>query len=161
MVTVERLKEVLSYNPETGEFRWSPVPRKGVRSGQPAGNITTDGNGLRIRIDRIAYKAHRLAWLYVHGRWPSIQIDHINGNPYDNRLVNLREATPSQNQGNQRKRVDSTSGRKGVARSSAKQERWRAHFRGRYLGSFETKEDAHAAYQRAAAEHFGEFARYE
>jgi hypothetical protein len=159
MLTQERLKELLTYNPDTGEFRWSITPRSGVRAGAVAGN---HGDGCwRIRIDRVAYKAHRLAWLYVHGRWPGSEIDHVNGNPIDNRLCNLREAAHDQNLGNCKRRADNTSGRKGVARSSAKSERWRAHFRGQYLGSFATKEEAHAAYQQAADAHFGEFARYE
>lgn len=159
MITQARLKEVLTYYPDTGDFVWSGQPRVGVSNGKPAGNLMPTGR--RIRIDRVEYKAHRLAWLYVHGTWPDGEIDHANGDPTDNRLCNLRDATHDQNMGNSKRRTDNTSGRKGVARSAAKGERWRAHFRGQYLGSFATKEEAHAAYQQAADGHFGEFARYE
>lgn len=157
MLTQDRLKELLTYDPVTGEFRWLKK-RRGVRSGEIAGNCS-DGYR-RIRIDRLEYKAHRLAWLYVRGQWPGDDIDHINGDPGDNRLCNLREANHAQNMANQRRRKDNTSGRKGVARSAAKRPRWRAHFRGRYLGSFATEDDAHAAYKKAASAHFGLFARY-
>jgi hypothetical protein len=156
MTTQARLKELLTYNPETGEFRWSTTPRKGVRAGGIAGNILSTGH--RIRIDRLEYKAHRLAWLWVYGRWPQDDIDHINGDPTDNRIANLREATDSQNLGNSKRRADNTSGFKGVARSSAKAEKWRAHLQGQYLGSFDTKEEAHAAYVAKARELYGEFA---
>lgn len=156
MLTQARLKELLTYDPATGEFLWSATPRSGVRAGSPAGNISPEGR--RIRIDRKEYKAHRLAWLYVHGAWPAAVIDHINGDPTDNRIANLREATHQQNMANSKRRGDNTSGRKGVARSAAKQVRWRAHFRGEYLGSFDTEEQAHQAYCTAAADFFGEFA---
>lgn len=158
-LTQNRLKELLTYDPATGVFRWSETPRKGVRAGHVAGNITRDGKGVRIRIDRISYKAHRLAWLYVHGDWPSGEIDHAKGTPYDNRFTNLRDASHTQNMGNAKRRQDNSSGFKGVARSAAKQERWRAHLRGKYLGSFDTREDAHAAYAEAAGDFYGEFAR--
>lgn len=158
-LTQDRLKELLTYDCDTGEFYWSTTPRKGVRAGKLAGNVTADRNGVRIRIDRVEYKAHRLAWLYVHGGWPAGEIDHANGNPYDNRLINLRDASHTQNMGNAKRREDNSSGFKGVARSAAKQERWRAHFRGEYLGSFDTQEDAHAAYAKAATGFYKEFAR--
>jgi hypothetical protein len=156
MITQARLKELLTYNPDTGDFRWIKR-RPGVRFGVAAGNALPTGR--RIRIDRREYKAHRLAWLYINGTWPRGEIDHRNGDPTDNRWLNLRDATHSQNLGNCKRRVDNTAGAKGVARSAAKQERWRAHFRGEYLGSFGTREEASAAYAKAAAEYFGEFMR--
>lgn len=159
MITQERLKEVLTYDPTTGIFRWSEKPRSGVTAGAIAG--IHGPTGYRIRVDRTSYKAHRLVYLYIHGFLPEGEIDHRNGNPNDNRLSNLRLATHAENMGNAKRRADNTSGRKGVARSSAKTERWRAHFRGKYLGSFKTKDEAHAAYQQAAGGHFGEFARYD
>src|SRR5579872_763292 len=101
-VTQERLKEVLIYSRTTGEFRWSQTPRSGVKAGAIAGNFS-DPSCQRIRIDRKEYKAHNLAWLYVHGEWPRGELDHIDGDPHNNRLTNLREASHSQNLGNCKK----------------------------------------------------------
>lgn len=112
MLTQERLKEVLSYNPTTGVF-----VRKASRNGWPVGGIAgnVDKNGyVIVRIGSKAYKAHRLAWLYVNGRWPKDQIDHIDMVKTNNAWVNLREASTSQNKANMSKRADNTTGWKGV-----------------------------------------------
>lgn len=113
VITQQRLREVLDYDPETGEFRWLVATGRRVNVGDLAG---TDSYGRRfIRIDKRRYRAHRLAWLYVHGRWPANEIDHINGVADDNRIANLREATRSQNCENRRKpKRNSTSGFLGV-----------------------------------------------
>jgi hypothetical protein len=117
---------------------------------------------MEIRVDRRNYLAHRLAWLYVHGCWPSAFIDHINLIPGDNRIVNLREATSGQNRANSRVGANSLSGIKGVT-FIAKHNRWRATItaggRKFYLGTYLAREDAAAAYAQAAAQHHGEFAR--
>jgi hypothetical protein len=156
-LTANELKQLVRYDAETGLFYWAGKPRVGVRIGALAGeqNIAYP----RIRLRRIEYKAHRLAWLYVHGEWPSGDIDHINGDPSDNRIANLRVATPGQNLANSKRRADNSSGFKGVALQSNGRN-WRAHFGGQYLGSFSTKEEAHAAYRRAATAAVGEFARF-
>ena len=94
---------------------------------------------VQIMIDYKNYTAHRLAWLYVHGRWPYEQIDHINRIKNDNRIVNLREATNSENQINIQTRSHNTSGVTGVMRDS-KSNKWVAqiirdkkrHYLGRY-----------------------------
>ena len=155
-LTAEHLREVLSYDPSTGVFTWRKARPK-VRAGMVAGG---DCRGYTvIRIDLVLYQAHRLAWLYVHGRWPKELIDHINGNPSDNRLCNLPEATQSQNMGNARLRKKSKSGFKGVRSSCSK---WIAYLGGhkyKHLGTFDTPEEAHAAYLAAAQERHGEFAR--
>jgi hypothetical protein len=93
----------------------------------------------------------------MHGVWPADVIDHINGNPLDNRIENLREATQAQNLGNCKKRVDNTSGHKGVA--TVWNGSWRATIRGRHLGTFATKEQAQTAYANAAEREFGAFAK--
>jgi hypothetical protein len=158
MLTLERLKETLEYNPETGHFI-RIKPRSSVRVGDIAGYKC---NGyISIEIDRNPYRAHRLAWFYTHGEWPAEHIDHINGDKMDNRLCNLREATRSQNMMNSKVQKSNTSGLKG------------AYKRGRgyvstirmggeevYLGFFKTPEEAHAAYCKAADEHHKEFARH-
>lgn len=102
-ISLKRLKDLLSYDPETGIFRWVKRTSNRVNIGDIAGEI--DDHGHRgIRIDSYRYRAHRLAWLWVYGRLPAddLQIDHINGERDDNRIVNLREVTGSINQQNRR-----------------------------------------------------------
>ncbi len=108
------------------------------------------------------YKAHRLAWFYMTGEWPPDQIDHIDGDRDNNRLVNLRKATNAQNGANARLSKNNSSGFKGVSFDTSVG-RWRASIRRNrqlhYLGFFNTPEEAHAAYASAAVQLFGEFAR--
>lgn len=159
MLTAERLREVLSYDPETGVFR-----RRFTRAANaPAGELVRGSKQrgyLRTSVDGVEYKMHRLAWLYLYGEWPSGIVDHVDGNKTNNRAANLREATLSQNKGNSRIHANNTSGAKGVNRSHGK---WRARIQvnGKWhaLGVYNTVEAASNAYQAAAAKHFGEFAR--
>jgi hypothetical protein len=106
--------------------------------------------------------AHRLAWLWVHGRWPGCEIDHINSDGLDNRIQNLREATHAQNQRNQSKRSDNTSGLKGVSWHK-RGKKWKAQIchMGKWhaLGLYDCSEEAHKAYVAAAHRFHGEFAR--
>src|SRR5262245_26632184 len=88
-ITAERLREVLSYDLETGWFRWRVSPKhSGIRIGRIAGQC--DCGYWRIEIDGKAYLAHRLAWLYVTGKFPDQQIDHVNGDGTYNAWCNLR-----------------------------------------------------------------------
>lgn len=159
-VPEERFRDLIHYNAVTGIFTWL-VDRGGRRRvGTPAG--TPDRHGyICIVIGRRNFKAHRLAWFFVYGKWPDKDIDHIDGHPSNNAISNLREATTSQNLANGRRRSKNKSGFKGVVRTSSG--RWAAHIRSnkrcRYLGSFDTPEEAHAVYWQAAQETFGEFAR--
>jgi hypothetical protein len=154
-LTVERLREVLTYSPRSGFFRWRRPGRR-VRVGDVAGSV--DGRGYRkITIDRQTYPAHHLAWFYTTGSWPSQQLDHRNGDRADDRLANIREATRQENDRN--RRCVNRWGLKGIYRQHG---RWcsRIKFGGRsmHLGMFDTAEEAHAAYCAAAREHFGQFA---
>lgn len=161
MLTAERLHDLLNYDPHTGVFCWrvNRGPAKaGVKTGCP------DGKGhLRITVDNVVYSAHRLAWLYVHGRWPKDQIDHKNGVRHDNRIANLREATKSQNHHNSKRPRNNTSGHKGVY-WHAKSRKWMAlisvNGRSNYLGLYDTREAAAAARRTAADRLHGAFARY-
>jgi hypothetical protein len=161
MLTAERLRKVLHYNPETGVFTWvKPNKKKSGLIGTTAGN--TDRLGyINITIDRIRYKAHRLAWMYFYGAFPDEFIDHINCKPSDNRIVNLRAATKSQNEANTRIRSTNTSGHKGVYLN--KNKKWQAYItiqgRSVYLGSFDKKEEASKAYLSMASKIHGSFAR--
>ena len=159
-ITQSRLQDLLSYDPETGLFTWL-VQRGPARAGDVAGCVSSGGY-CRIRLDGRLYEGHRLVWLYLFNRAPAHEIDHVNGLRHDNRLVNLREATDSQNQGNRALGRDNKSGFKGVFwREST--ERWYAKItyqgKQKHLGSFTDSASAKAAYDQAAGELFGEFAR--
>ncbi|WP_431014550.1 HNH endonuclease signature motif containing protein [Bradyrhizobium pachyrhizi] len=160
MLSVELLKEILSYDPETGLFRWVKECRpNNPLLGKIAGGLQSDGYWC-IEIDHKPYRAHHLAWLWMYGSWPNSQVDHIDGCRTNNAIANLRLATSSENIANSKLRSDNTSGFKGVCRLGRK---WRAKIavRGRRisLGMFDTAEEAGAAYLAAAKTHFGEFAR--
>lgn len=159
MLTRERLLELLHYDQNTGIFTWrvNRGGRKAARAGSVAGHTRPDGY-FEICVDRNRVLAHRLAWFYVHGRWPAEQIDHMNGIRLDNRLSNLREATQSQNNANR----PPVSGLKGVY-FHKRAGRWAAQIKQdgevTYLGLHDTPQQAHAAYCEAAERLFGEFAR--
>lgn len=155
-LTSGRLREVLSYDADLGFFTWRVKSSRRVKIGDIAGCHGSSGY-YQIRIDRRTYLAHRLAWLYVHGCWPSSQIDHINGNKADNRLVNLREATIGENMQNFRSaRSDNKSCGLLGASFHKPTGRWRAQIQvnGRvlHLGRFDTAEEAHVAYLAAKRE---------
>lgn len=157
-LTVERLREVLSYNRTTGKFTWL-VHRHSI--GKVAGTIDSNGYVL-IRVDGKLYRACRLAWLYVKGEWPDHQVDHANLDKADDSWLNLRDATNSQNSMNKPLTKLNTSGFKGVSWSKG-QRKWRAYItlekKQRGLGSFNDPESAHKAYLAAAEKLHGKFAR--
>jgi hypothetical protein len=160
MLTAERLRELLHYDPETGLLTWR-VSRGSSRAGDVAEGL--DGRGYRrVRVDRSLYYAHRIAWLWMTGEWPADHIDHINGIPGDDRWANLRLATNAQNTANGGRRVTNKSGFKGVwwHKPTSK---WRAAImasgRSKHLGLFDCPAAAHAAYAEAAKKYFGKFAR--
>lgn len=166
MVTVEDVRKLLSYDAETGEFRWKVAPARNVKAGDLAGsvhrNARTGREYRRIWLKGNLYLAHRLAWLHMTGRWPAAQIDHRDGNGQNNQIANLREATRLENLRNRGSARNNTSGFKGVS-WHAKRGKWESQirFNGRkkYLGRFDSPEAAYAAYCAAAAEFHGEFAR--
>lgn len=147
--TAEYVRSRLSYAPETGALYWM-APGLGRRAIKEAGGFS---NGyLATRIDGTLYYNHRLAWLLTHGVWPVDKIDHVNGNRVDNRLVNLREATHSENLQNLRSaRSDSRSGLMGAffRRSGVYFSRIMTSGRLTHLGYFKTAEEANSAYLEA------------
>jgi hypothetical protein len=154
MLTPQRLRQVLLYTPETGEFRWSKH-RVGVPFGKIAGRVHAEGYR-RIMIDGQFYAAGRLAWLYVYGVWPTPCIDHINGQRDDNRIVNLREVSRRVNQQNMRMHRDGhlqgTTRLKVPGLSKPWQARIYAQGKSKFLGVFCTESEAHEAYQKACNE---------
>jgi len=152
MITQDRLKELLHYDECTGHFTWAIDIGRRVKAGDTAGCI--DGLGYSaIGIDGRKYKAHRLAFMYVNGRFPVGQADHINHIKTDNRWENLRDVSRSDNCKNRGLLRSNTSGITGVVchKSSC---RWQAQImhdgRNVHLGLFTNKSDAIKA--RIAAE---------
>jgi hypothetical protein len=159
---LEDAKKVLDYNPETGVFVWK-VKMGRQSAGALAGTVGHTPY-IYIRVNRIPKLAHRVAFAWVHGRWPNGQIDHINGDKRDNRICNLREATSQQNMANSKRRSDNTSGFKGVRKARLPGKWWAyIYMNGKdtYLGTYDTPELAHQAYVKAAKIEFGAFAKSE
>ena len=158
MLTATRLRDLLTYNPRTGVFRWK-VARSSRRSeGDIAGAVDRRSMHPLIRVDGRLYRAGRLAWLYMKGAWPKHKINCINGDYSDIRWTNLREITHTQQMAS--RPVQSKLGVKGVWMT--KQGRYAAEIRvagqKTYLGCFDTLDEANAAYLRAAKKAFGLFA---
>jgi hypothetical protein len=149
-LTVERLREVLDYNPDTGVFLRRLGNGRGMKAGDIAGWVDSAGYR-RICVDGRIYSAHRLAWLYVHDRWPVGDLDHRHGKEAGNGIANLREVSESENMQNQRRaqRHNKT----GLLGVSPYYRKFRAAItvdgKQNYLGYFETAELAHAAYLEA------------
>lgn len=145
-LTQNRLQHVVEYNEKTGLFMF----RHG-RGGKPKGTIagTLNEKGYRcIVIDSRRYRAHRLAWLYVHGAWPADEIDHIDGDRDNNRIGNLREAGRSENLQNQRKAQKRN--KTGLLGVSPRRGRHRATIvingKQEHIGDFDSEIEAHNAY---------------
>ena len=160
MLTQAELQSQLHYNPETGIFTWIKNNKNHVKMGNIAGS---DCHGYKmIKINNKSYSAHRLAWLYVYGIHPKV-IDHINGNPADNRISNLREVTLRQNCQNSKMPKNNTSGIKGVSWHKASK-KWRAtlNINGKlkHLGSFLDIYLAEKAVKEAREKYHGEFANH-
>lgn len=152
------------YDPDTGSITWKRnfYASNGALLRKP-GDIagTTLSNGyVQLRVNGKGYLAHRVGWLLTHGKWPAQLLDHVNGNPSDNRLSNLREADTTQNHWNRRKGRVGEAGFRGVFRNQSGR-RWRAVFthEGKkvYVGTFTTPEEAAAAREKAVAAVRGEF----
>jgi hypothetical protein len=168
----ELLRQLLDYDVTTGNFTWKPRPREMFPSDNAfntwnsryAGRIaggTKSSAYLYVAVHHTQYFAHRLVWLYVHGDPVPDCIDHIDGNPINNRFSNLRASTKAQNCANQRLRDENRSGVKGVGRSHG---RWRArimvNFKDHHLGYFDTLEEAAKARFDAAVRLHGAFAKH-
>ena len=141
-LTQSRIKELLHYNPGTGQFIWANPLCTRVKRGDIAG--CTGTNGYRtISVEGIRYPAHRLAWLYVYGKFPDSQIDHVNGVENDNRIANLRDVTCSENAQNTKMSKNNSSGINGIYWHKAFR-RWmpRISVNGKrvYLGSYKSLE---------------------
>jgi hypothetical protein len=166
----ELLRSIYDYDPDRGLFtfrrRMGADKSTAMWNGRCAGRLAgkADSRGyLQLRVGGPrAYLAHRLAWLYVYGEWPNFGLDHINGDPLDNRIVNLRPADASENAMNRKTRSDNLTGMKGVSYhrgTNAYVARIQRDGKRVSIGYFPTKEEAASAYAIAANKLHGEFAR--
>lgn len=146
-----RLLKQLKYDPLTGVFTWL-VTRNRITQGDVAGSVSKKGYRV-IRIDGEHHKAHRLAWFYVHGSWPSGVIDHKDGNKDNNKIKNLRDTSQAVNCENIRKPRNNLMGASYVK----KLDKWKAQITVKgthlYLGVFDTEQLAHEAYMIAKRQH--------
>jgi hypothetical protein len=149
-VTAAQVRALLDYDPATGVLRWRVRRNHVAPAGAVAGSRCRAGYR-RLTIYGRRYAAHRVAWLYVTGAWPRGELDHIDGDPSNNALTNLREATRALNMQNMRRaRCTNVLGLLGV-RALGRRFNARIYAQGlpRYLGCFDTPELAHAAYVAA------------
>jgi len=172
-ITPEYIRKILAYDPETGNLVWL---RRELRAGferidkgwnkrfagcPVAFRRHRHGHG-QIEIHCKNFMLHRVAWVHYYGEWPRGHLDHINGDPSDNRIRNLREATQSQNMMNAAIRSDNRSGVKGVSWSK-KEMRWYAYINKNKkmisLGRYESLEDAIVARLNGEKIYHGDFAR--
>lgn len=178
--TPEQLRELLSYDPDTGKLYWKTRPDEMFEGGsypsyrlaktwntkyanKAAFTAVKEGGYFVGRVFKTNYLAHRVIWALHYGEWPETGIDHKNGNTADNRIDNLRLADQSKNSMNTKRRSDNKSGVKGVFWSE-KSNKWCAQIAingtSRHLGYYDDICDAGDAYERAAKESFGEFANF-
>lgn len=160
-LTAARLREVLDYDAKAGRFTWRSNRGGLAVPGAIAGVIQPHGYR-RISVDGKSYYAARLAIFWITGSWPRQIVDHMNGVRNDDRWSNIREATQSQNLANKRRQINNKAKLKGVCldkrtRRYVAQISFNRH--NIFLGRFDTKEEAHAAYVTAARKYFGRFAR--
>lgn len=164
-VNAADVRRALDYDPETGVFRWKFRDDRNQTwntrfAGKPAGSVQKfnyDKLYLVIRINKVLYLGHRLAWLYVHGVWPDKDLDHEDRDSLNNRIGNLRVATMSQNQFNRPKQRDNKSGHKGIHRHGQK---WRAQIAAhgqKLMESFARIEDAIEWHRKMTIMLHGEF----
>lgn len=146
-ITAQRLRELLHYNPETGVF--TNRVNRGNRG--KAGEVTgtkRPGGYVMVGVEGRVYYAHRLAWMYMGGGWPEQDIDHIDGDPSNNRFTNLRDVSTTVNCQNMRRaKTNSRTGVLGVSRHRKKYIVWICINKKRvYLGLYATEEAAAIAY---------------
>lgn len=150
------LRSLIDYNPETGEFTWKArgLPCWDAKfAGNRAGHNNRNTGYVHLKLMGRSFKAHRVAFAITHGRWPTNEIDHIDGNGLNNSIANMREATRAENNQNRSRPSSNTSGYVGVGRTLDNM--WVAQIRHNgvqhYIGYFDCPKKASEAYQEAKA----------
>lgn len=163
--SLDYLKTRISVDVENGIVFWIDAtkhhkPLVGCQAGSKRGGSSNGKYYWHVKIDTAPIKRSHIIFLFATGKWPELQIDHINGDSLDDRFENLREVTPTQNAWNHKKRAKKSDCPMGVRRLKS----------GRYLariacnkqmfqfGPFETQDEASAIYQRKRKEMFGDYA---
>lgn len=158
MLPIAYIASQLKYEPDTGKLYWQ-VTRNRIVAGQEAGSRHL--GYIRVKMKGRNYAAHRIAWALTFGDWPSKEIDHIDGDRANNRISNLREATHSQNIQNCILRNSNKYGLRGIYKQTCAKG-WGATIsvngQRKYLGTFSSAEEAHAAYLDAVIKFHGKFA---
>jgi hypothetical protein len=157
-LSLELARSLLSYDPLTGALNWKRPPRRGVAAG-PAGCVNADGYKI------VGYKGHEymaihLIWFLQTGEWPQHGVDHKDRDPRNDKWINLRLATYTQNNRNMSLRKDNPTGVRGVTiegKSGRLCSRIRVDGKQIWLGYFDTLDSAAAARQTAELKYFGEF----
>lgn len=162
LISQEELKRLLEYDPITGNFTWLEKANKhsNVVIGSVADRLHARYKDISINKKR--YKSHRLVWLYLYGVFPTMMIDHIDGNPLNNKADNLRLATSSKNNWNRKLNTNSSTGVKGVRihKNGNYEARIMCNKISYYLGVFDTIEDASLAIESKREELHGEFTNH-
>lgn len=157
-IPIDRLKSLLSYDPETGDIRWKESAGR-----KPAGSLAGSRHShgyLTISVDKVKILAHRVAWAIHYGEWPAKMLDHRDLDKMNNRIVNLREASGSQNAANTR-HLGSSTGLRGVFFFRNRYiVRMKIRGKQRHIGCFLTEDEAKEVRDLAADLMYGEFARY-
>jgi hypothetical protein len=158
-ITLERLKSLIHYNPDSGEFTWLKDSKNQKDYGDRAGYVSVDGYVV-ITIEQVQHRAHRLAWFYMTGERPE-SVDHANRIKSDNRFCNLRASTLQQNNCNKGLTVRNTSGVLGVSWCK-KRCRWKVQVKSFghdfYFGMFDDIELAGLVAEEARAKIHGDYA---
>lgn len=158
-ISHRELLEILNYCPESGLFTWSSDRRNQINKGDEAGGVNQEGY-LEIKVFQRRYKAHRLAWFYMTGKWPEV-IDHINRDRADNRFCNLRECSIQQNSCNTGMSDRNTSGYRGVSKHK-QSGKWKVDVKVKgkklFFGLFEDVELAGLVAEEARSKLHGDFA---
>ena len=163
MITKERIVDLLNYDPLSGIFIWKRInDEKFHRNGKIAGRINKAGR-IQIKVDGTTYSAHRLVFLIEDGKFPELDVDHIDGNPLNNSRSNLRLATKQQNRYNTKLAKNNKLGVKGVNMTPAGKFIAYLSIFGKqsYLGTYKTIEEATSVVESNRNKYHGVFTRHE
>lgn len=158
-ITQQFLHEIFEYR--DGHLFWKVDRRGNKLKGKQANRLKKSNGYQEVTINKKKYYAHRIIFMMFYGRWAE-QIDHIDGDRSNNLLSNLREASNAENNRNTKLRSTNQTGFKGVCYNKINKNynaRIMVNYKGIHLGCFDTPEEAHEAYKKAALELHGDFAR--